>query len=79
MGYAAPHTIDIMNSLTGKVVYTTGKLDYTNATNLKVLPEGNYTILDTKYKWMHRKFKYGDNNNKGNAYNTIRGLRFEIT
>jgi hypothetical protein len=48
-----PHTIDIMNSLTGKVVYTTGKLDYTNATNPKVLPEGNYTIVDTKYKWMH--------------------------
>ena len=71
-----PHTIDIMNSLTGKVAYTTGKLDYTNATNPKVLPEGNYTIVDTKYKWMHGNLT---TTTRVTYYNAIRGLRFEIT
>lgn len=42
-----------MNSITGKVVYSSGKLDYTNATNPNVISEGNYTIVDTKYKRMH--------------------------
>ncbi|MGC2596612.1 MAG: hypothetical protein WA395_00600 [Nitrososphaeraceae archaeon] len=65
------HTIDIMNSLTGKVAYTTGKLDYTNATNPKVLPEGNYTIVDTKYKWMHGNLT---TTTRVTYYNAIRGL-----
>ena len=62
-----------MNSLTGKVVYTTGKLDYTNATNPKVLPEGNYTILDTKYKWMHGNLTILPNHNPI-GYNIVGGF-----
>jgi hypothetical protein len=42
-----------VNSITGKVVYRSGKLDYTYATNPNVISEGNYTIVDTKYKRMH--------------------------
>jgi hypothetical protein len=46
-----PHTINIMDS-SNKLVYTTGKLDYTNSSAGKVLPVGHYTIQDTKYPWM---------------------------
>lgn len=46
-----PHTINIMDS-SNKIVYTTGKLDYTNSSTAKVLPVGHYTIQDTKYPWM---------------------------
>ena len=46
-----PHTINIMDS-SGKIVYTTGKMDYTNTSIPKVLPAGKYSIIDTKYTWM---------------------------
>ena len=46
-----PHTINIIDS-SGKIVYTTGKLDYTNASTPVVLPSGKYSVLDTKYTWM---------------------------
>jgi len=46
-----PHTINIMDS-SNNIVYTTGKLDYTNSSTAKVLPVGQYTIQDTKYPWM---------------------------
>jgi hypothetical protein len=46
-----PHTINIIDS-NGKVVYTTGKMDYTNSSLAKVLPVGKYTVHDTKYSWM---------------------------
>src|ERR687887_2425388 len=46
-----PHTINIVNS-SGKVVYSTGKIDYTNSSTPKVLPSGKYTVIDTKYTWM---------------------------
>lgn len=46
-----PHSINIING-GGNVVYTTGKLDYTNSSAPTVLPLGEYSIVDTKYKWM---------------------------
>jgi hypothetical protein len=46
-----PHTINVMDS-TGKIVYTTGKMDYTNTSIPKVLPVGKYSVMDTKYTWM---------------------------
>lgn len=46
-----PHTIDILDN-SGKTVYTTGKLDYTNSSKPVTLPAGDYSITDTKYQWM---------------------------
>jgi hypothetical protein len=46
-----PHTIDIVD-ISGKVVYSTGRMDYTNSSAPKVLPSGKYTVMDTKYTWM---------------------------
>jgi hypothetical protein len=46
-----PHTINVIDN-TGKVVYSTGKMDYTNSSVPKVLPAGKYTLQDTKYTWM---------------------------
>jgi hypothetical protein len=46
-----PHTINVIDS-SNKIVYTTGRLDYTNSSDAKVLPIGHYTVQDTKYPWM---------------------------
>jgi hypothetical protein len=46
-----PHTINIIDS-SGKVVYSTGRMDYTNSSAPKVLPSGKYKVMDTKYVWM---------------------------
>ena len=46
-----PHTLNIMDS-SNKIVYTTGRLDYTNSSDAKVLPIGHYTVQDAKYPWM---------------------------
>ena len=46
-----PHTISIINS-NGKVVYITGRMDYTNSSGPKVLPADKYTVHDTKYSWI---------------------------
>lgn len=46
-----PHTINVVDS-SNKIVYTTGRLDYTNSSAAKILPVGHYTVQDTKYPWM---------------------------
>ena len=46
-----PHIVNIIDS-SGKVVYTSEKLDYTNSSTPKVLPNGKYSVVDTKYTWM---------------------------
>jgi hypothetical protein len=46
-----PHTIKIMDG-SGKIVYTTGKMDYTNTSIPKVLSAGKYSVMDTTYTWM---------------------------
>ena len=47
-----PHTIQIKNKGSGKVVYSTGKLDYTNSSKPIKLPVGKYIAEDTIYPWM---------------------------
>lgn len=47
-----PHTIDIKDNNSGKMIYTTGKLDYTNSSKPVVLPTGKYVISDRKYPWI---------------------------
>jgi hypothetical protein len=55
-----PHTINLQDS-SGNVVYTTGKMDYTNASIPKVLPAGKYSIIDTKYTWMRGNITVSSN------------------
>src|SRR3990170_3321035 len=43
-----PHTINIKDS-SGKVIHTTGKMEYANSSDSKVLPVGTYSITDTEY------------------------------
>ena len=47
-----PHTINILDSSSGNVVYSTGKLDYTNTSKPTILPAGKYDLTDTKFPWM---------------------------
>ena len=46
-----PHSINIIDKI-GRVVYSTGKMDYTNSSVPKILPAGIYSVHDTKYPWM---------------------------
>jgi hypothetical protein len=57
-----PHSINIQDS-SGNVVYTTGKLDYTNASVPKVLPTGKYSVTDAKYNWMKGTITVSPNQN----------------
>ena len=61
-----PHTINILDSRSGNVVYSTGKLDYTNSSKPTILPVGKYEINDLKYPWMKGTLTITDNNN-GNS------------
>src|SRR6476469_3047902 len=58
-----PHTINILESSTGNIVYSTGKLDYTNSSKPTTLPVGKYEITDIKYPWMKGTLTITDNNN----------------
>ena len=42
-----PHTINIVDSTSGNVIYTTGKLGYTNSSQPTILPVGKYNVIDT--------------------------------
>jgi hypothetical protein len=44
-----PQTIEINNE-NGDTIYTTGVLEYTNSSEPVVLPEGNYTVVNTEYE-----------------------------
>ncbi len=57
-----PHAINIMDS-SGNVIYTTGKMDYTNASMPKVLPVGKYSVTDAKYNWMKGTITVSPNQN----------------
>ncbi|HEY7573035.1 MAG TPA: hypothetical protein VH796_16870 [Nitrososphaeraceae archaeon] len=58
-----PHTINVIDS-SNKIVYTTGKLDYTNSSAAKVIPVGHYTVQDTKYPWMKGNLTIAPNPDK---------------
>ena len=69
-----PHTINILDSRSGNVVYSTGKLDYTNSSKPTILPVGKYEITDIKYPWMKGTLTITDNNNvSGSSSNLIIG------
>ena len=61
-----PHTINILESSSGNVVYSTGKLDYTNTSRPITLPIGKYEVIDIKYPWMKGTITV-THNNKNNG------------
>jgi hypothetical protein len=61
-----PHTISLKDS-SGNKVYTTGSLDYSDASDLKILPIGKYSIVDTKYDWMEGSITVTDQTSTGNG------------
>ena len=75
-----PHAINVIDSSSGKVAYTTGSLDYTNSSRPVVLPVGKYDVVDTKYTWMKGTIavlaatQQKQNSSTGNNYNNTRNL-----
>jgi len=61
-----PHTINIVDSTSGNVIYTTGKLGYTNSSQPTTLPVGKYNVIDTKYPWMKGAITVTDQKTNGN-------------
>jgi hypothetical protein len=74
------HTINVIDSSSGKVAYTTGSLDYTNSSRPVVLPVGKYDVVDTKYTWMKGTItvveatQQKQNSSTGNNYNNTHNL-----
>jgi hypothetical protein len=70
-----PHTINILDSSSGNVVYSTGKLDYTNSSKPITLPVGKYDVTDIKYPWMKGTITvtYNKNNGSSGSNNLIVG------
>jgi hypothetical protein len=60
-----PHTINVKDS-SGNVIYTTGKMNYSDASELKILPVGKYSIVDTIYDWMKGSISVTDESSSGN-------------
>ena len=60
-----PHIINLKDS-SGNVIYTTGMMDYSDLSKLKILPVGNYTIEDTLYGWMKGSITVTDESSTGN-------------
>lgn len=61
-----PHTINL-EDISGNVIYSTGKMEYADASDSKVLPSGNYSIIDTEYDWMKGSITVTEENSTGNA------------
>jgi hypothetical protein len=59
-----PHTINLEAS--GKVVYSTGSMEYSDASDSKILPPGNYSVTDSKYDWMKGSITVTEENSIGN-------------
>ncbi len=66
-----PHTINVIDSSSGKVTYTTGRLDYTNSSRPVVLPVGRYEVVDTKYPWMKGTITVSPGQQKGSSAGNI--------
>jgi len=60
-----PHTINLEDS-SGDVIYSTGKMEYADASDSKVLSTGNYSIVDTEYDWMKGSITVTDENSTRN-------------
>jgi hypothetical protein len=67
-----PHTINIIDN-SGKVVYSTGRMDYTNSSAPKVLLSGKYKVMDTKYTWMKGNLTVTAQNRNNNGSNLVVG------
>jgi hypothetical protein len=59
-----PHTIKIKDN-SEKVIPTTGKMEYANSSDSKVLPVGTYSITDTEYEWMKGTITVSDETSTG--------------
>jgi hypothetical protein len=68
-----PHTINILDNSSGNIVYSTGKLDYTNTSKPTILPTGKYDIIDTKYPWIRGTVTVTDNKINRSGSNLIIG------
>ena len=69
-----PHIINILDNSSGNVVYSTGKLDYTNSSKPIILPAGKYDTTDTKFPWMKGTFTVTDNKNNDNSNLIVGGF-----
>jgi hypothetical protein len=70
-----PHTINILDNNAGNLVYSTGKLDYTNTSKPITLPIGKYDVIDIKYPWMKATVTVTDNKINSSTSNlTIGGF-----
>ena len=61
-----PQTVEITEADGGEVVYSTGTLDYTNSSEPRVLPVGNYTIINTEYEATEGTISVDDHKSNGN-------------
>ena len=61
-----PQTVEITEADGGEVVYSTGTLDYTNSSESRVLPVGNYTITNTEYEATEGTISVDDHKSNGN-------------
>ena len=69
-----PHTITILDSSSGNIVYSTGKLDYTNTSKPTILPAGKYDLTDTKFPWMKGTLTVTNSKNDDNSNLVIGGF-----
>jgi len=69
-----PHIINILDNSSGNVVYSTGKLDYTNISKPTILPAGKYDIIDAKFPWMEGTLTITNNKNNDNSNLIVGGF-----
>jgi hypothetical protein len=74
-----PHTIEIKDKSSGKVVHSTGKLDHTDSSKPVVLPAGKYVAEDTKYPWMKGTITVLPNSEKNTETNLTVGAFLAAT
>ncbi|MGI8831382.1 MAG: cupredoxin domain-containing protein [Nitrososphaeraceae archaeon] len=61
-----PQTVEITEADGGEVVYSTGTLEYTNSSEPRLLPVGNYTIVNTEYEATEGTISVDDHKSNGN-------------
>jgi hypothetical protein len=68
-----PHTIEITDKSSGKIVYSTEKLDYTDSSKPVKLPAGKYVVEDKTYPWMKGTITVFPNSEKNTDNNLTVG------
>jgi hypothetical protein len=74
-----PHTIRILDASTKKVIFSTGRLDYTNSSKPVVLPAGKYVVADTKYPWVSGNITVSSNQKSAANANLVVGAFYTTT